>query len=346
MSIFKSIKNLLIIGNGFDRAHGLETDYKSFIENHLISEFKSKEILKGNIQLIESQGYFSVNKSDIIDDQNLKTKNYFLSRLLNEMSLINWVDIEELYFKILTEESYDITKLNQEFSVIKDELELYLIEISKKLIGNFQHMFFTKLSKQRENELMVPNFNYTNVFERTYADSFKEPKIINIHGQLNNLNNPIVFGYAPTDEDTITLVNKGDNDYLKNIKRYYYKRTDSELRLNQFLNNDPKTDIHVHILGHSCGTSDRNILKDIFTNKRIKKINIMYHKNYDKYFDVLVNIDRVIGNNSQYGIINNFDNSVRMRQHDDCKVNTSISNDTITNFFNQKHQPTKGVDLS
>jgi hypothetical protein len=338
------IKNLLIIGNGFDRAHGLETDYKSFIENHLISEFKSKEILKGNIQLIESQGYFSVNKSDIIDDQNLKTKNYFLSRLLNEMSLINWVDIEELYFKILTEEKYDVKKLNEEFSLIKEELEIYLTSVSNERTGDHMRQFFTGLSVQKENELMVLNFNYTDVFERKYAHFFEKIKTINIHSQLNTSDNPIVFGYAPTEEVTMSLINKGNNEFLKNIKRYYYKRTHSELELNHFLKNDFKKDIQVYILGHSCGTSDRNILKDIFTNEYVKKINIMYHKNYNNYFDTLVNIDRVIGNNSQYGIINNFENSIRMPQLNESEEDRKISNQTTINFFNQKHQSTQGVD--
>jgi hypothetical protein len=342
------IKNLLIIGNGFDRALGLKTDYKSFIKNHLIKQMKSTLVLNDNIHLIDSQGYFSINSSDIIDEQHLKTKNYFLSRLLNQFNLTNWVDIEELYFKILTEEKYDVKKLNEEFSLIKKELEIYLTSVSKERTGNHMHQFFTGLSKQKENELMVLNFNYTDVFERIYAHLFNNHKTINIHGQLDTPDNPIIFGYAPTDEDTITLINKGNNEFLKNIKRYYYKRTDSELQLNQFLNDKLKTDIHVHILGHSCGVSDRNILKDIFTNKCVKKINIMYHKNYDNYdnyFDTLVNIDRVIGDNSQYGIINNFDNSIRMPQLNEGENDRKVSNQTITNFFSQKHQSTQGVDI-
>ncbi|MGB0973464.1 MAG: AbiH family protein [Flavobacteriaceae bacterium] len=339
------IKNLLIIGNGFDLAHSLETDYKSFIKNHLIDEGLKKGFITIQKENVVNNPNYKLKNNISNQYKNIETKNYFLSRLLNEFNLINWVDIEKLYFKILTEEKYDVKKLNEEFSLIKKELEIYLTSVSKERTGNHMYQFFDGLATQKENELMILNFNYTEVFQRMYADSFKEPKIINIHGQLNSPNNPIVFGYAPTDIETINLINKGDNDYLKNIKKYYYKRTDSELQLNQFLVTKYKKDIHVHILGHSCGTSDRNILKQIFTNESVKKINIMYHENYDNYFNTLVNIERVIGNSSQYAIINNFGNSIRMPQLSEDEKNRRISNQTITNFFNQKNNPTRGIDI-
>ena len=43
----------------------------------------------------------------------------------------------------------------------------------------------------------------------------------------------------------------------------------------------------------------------------------MYYKDYQGYFDTLVNIDRVIGNESEYGFIRNIELSSRMPQHND-----------------------------
>jgi len=192
---------------------------------------------------------------------------------------------------------------------------------------------------------MVLNFNYTNTFDLLYQKAFKECPIINIHGELKNKDNPIVFGYASTDKETIDLIKEGNNELLKNIKRYYYKRTDSLLQLNQFLNDGSKKDIHVHILGHSCGVSDRNILKNIFVNEYVKEINIMYYNNYVNYFDTLVNIDRVVENNKQYGIINNYQKSIRMPQFDDNEELTAKSLTLINHVTNIKRIPANGVNI-
>jgi len=340
------IKNLFIIGNGFDLAHGLKTDYKSFITNHLIDEGLKKGIIIEKRSLLKNNNeYFDIKKSQIILRENLVTNNYFLFRLFLDFdNNINWIDIEDLYYRILKEDR-NITTLNNDFSVIKNELEDYLDHIKKpKHIESLKHYFET-LTLKNNVSFMALNFNYTNTFDLLYKDFFKECPTINIHGQLKNKDNPIIFGYAPTDEETIGLIKEGNNELLKNIKRYYYKRTDSLLLLNQFINDKPKTDIHVHVLGHSCGASDRNILKNIFVNESVKEINIMYYNNYDNYFDILVNIDRVVENNKQYGIINNFEKSIRMPQFDDNKELKAVS-ETMINLVNSiKKIPSNDIDI-
>lgn len=336
------IKNLLIIGNGFDLAHGLKTDYKSFITDYLISERLNVGPIKDSSH--KNDNSLVIRYFEKTHGKQYFTGNIFIYHLLLRLNIKNWVDIESLYFELLSSKKYETTRLNNEFSEVKDELEEYLEKISSIKKQNYLSSYFDKMSKKKEDSFLAINFNYTNTFDLLYKGKFKECPIINIHGELKNSDNPIIFGYAPTDDETIDLIKNGDNELLKNIKRYYYKRTDSESRLNQFLKNDT-LEIHVHILGHSCGVSDRNILKDIFINKYVKKINIMYHKNYDNYFDTLVNIDRVVENNKQYGIINNYQKSIRMPQFDDGEEDRIITNQTITNFFNQKHQSTQGVDI-
>jgi len=208
--------------------------------------------------------------------------------------------------------------------------------VSSEHTEEYMSEFFYAISKNRTDEFLVLNFNYTKTFEKLYKSLFGKCDIINIHGELHNKSNPIVFGYAPTDQETMNLINQNNNELLKNIKRYYYKRTDSELRLNKFIESqvgDFPSKIHVHILGHSCGVSDRNILKNIFVNENVDEISIMYYNDYDNYFNVLVNIDRVVENNKQYGIINNFNNCVRMPQHDDNEISIKKTNKMITDIF-------------
>jgi len=338
------IKNLFIIGNGFDLSHGLKTDYKSFILDYLITERLNIGPIKdsshkGNNNLVIR--YFEKTHG-----KQFFTGNVFIYHLLLRLSIENWVDIESLYFELLKDEKYETKKLNNEFSLLKNELENYLVNISnKKRVGNYLSSYFDNMSKEKEDAFMILNFNYTNTFDILYRDSFENCSVINIHGQLKDSDNPIVFGYAPTDKETMDLINKGNNELLKNIKRYYYKRTDSLLQLNNFLTNKPKTEIHVHILGHSCGASDRNILKDIFVNEYVKEINIMYYNNYDNYFDTLVNVDRVVEDNKQYGIINNYQKSIRMPQFDDKEELTAKSLAMINYVTNIKKTSSNGIDV-
>lgn len=333
----KDRKNLLIIGNGFDLAHGLKTKYKSFIKDYLIN----KMLNNGVIEPKQPKNYFNhltIKPSHLTNNKTLFTKNKFLSSLINQIELNNWVDIEELYFKSLNEENCDIIKLNNDFLVIQTELENYLNSLKISEPNSCLFSFFHAFSIKTNKEIMALNFNYTNIFELKYKHLLSNCKVVNIHGQLNNDNNPIVFGYAPTDKQTMELINDkgGNNEYLKNIKRYYYKRTNSEIQLNEFLDDDDRSPIHVHILGHSCGTSDRNILKTIFLNKNVKKISIMYHNDYNNYFDVLVNIDRVVEDNTQFGIIENFYNSIRMPQFDDSPELALQSQEMIDHFKGNK----------
>ncbi len=78
---------LIIIGNGFDLAHNLKTDYVSFI----------KDIEH------ESYGLFSKNKYKdlIVLDTYSSKNNRLLKILIDNFKDGNWSDIEATYFTIL-----------------------------------------------------------------------------------------------------------------------------------------------------------------------------------------------------------------------------------------------------
>ena len=155
------MNRLVIIGNGFDLAHGLPTSYKDFIDDYwenVIQECKSKDVyeddlfsLKLNKKSIGSQGtYELVNDVKCYKTLKLFTikngkycyqdfKNKFFLCLSDVSNMENWVDIENLYYKKLKEitksPSLPITQkkirtkiLNQEFEQVKNLLERYLKE--------------------------------------------------------------------------------------------------------------------------------------------------------------------------------------------------------------------------
>jgi hypothetical protein len=140
------------------------------------------------------------------------------------------------------------------------------------------------------------NFNYTPTFEKLYA-SYAKLEIINIHGELNNPDNPMVFGYGDElDDDYKEIEKTNDNDFLENIKSVAYGNTDNYRRLLEFLQ---LGHYQVFIIGHSCGNSDRTLLNEIFEHSNCISVRQFYHERgdgTDDYSNVYKNISRNFNN--------------------------------------------------
>jgi len=146
--------------------------------------------------------------------------------------------------------------------------------------------------------LLFLNFNYTDT-EKYYTNS-EEFNIdtIHIHGEVNNPNNPIIFGYGDELEENYSkLENLQDNDYLENIKSIRYLETDNYKKMLSFIDSDK---YQVIILGHSCGNSDRTLLNTLFEHKNCVSIKPYYYQYKDQqtgeikdnYSDIVRNISR------------------------------------------------------
>jgi len=167
------MNRIILIGNGFDLAHGLKTSYRNFIDDFWEKE-REKIIEKTNclyqyeddfIKIASpweiapklkqfndnAKGYDWFNEFSAIrgsgvafrtgDIINFKVehKNMFLKHISEKNYLKNWVDIEEEYYFALNEclnNKWDggIERLNQEFSMLQEALEEYLtIQTEKRL---------------------------------------------------------------------------------------------------------------------------------------------------------------------------------------------------------------------
>lgn len=159
---------LVIIGNGFDLAHGLKTSYNDFINWYLQDickkmkeydiyddillevKFKNGEHTKyfklSSSEVFTAEWFFSNNKDSLF---KLEYKSQFFRKLLNEMKTFSWVDIESEYYKSLikiyddvkgsrvffngSEKGYfesEVRKLNADFEFFKNKLEEYLSTIN------------------------------------------------------------------------------------------------------------------------------------------------------------------------------------------------------------------------
>ena len=150
---------LAIIGNGFDMAHGYNTDYKSFVEK--------------------------------TSDPNL---DLFRSYCENEDSITTWYLFEE-NIKILTEKMFSraICYDGCNFSG-KDKLRTIFKEIHNLLIQHLKNELLSKpiikmpnIEKYLNSKTKVINFNYTKIAEEYTKNIFY------VHGSLEE--NDIILGY-------------------------------------------------------------------------------------------------------------------------------------------------------
>ncbi|NRS88592.1 hypothetical protein HNQ02_001510 [Flavobacterium sp. 7E] len=144
------MNRLVIIGNGFDLAHGLPTSYGNFIDDYwkmvsenlysnykyedhlftcniqsLTSKFKSGSLVKNDIKDL-----FSIENicSEYREHCNLKFENVFFSDLNNTIKIEKWVDVENVYYMQLKKivkkyisDSLKITEIRLKESRIKVE---------------------------------------------------------------------------------------------------------------------------------------------------------------------------------------------------------------------------------
>ena len=154
------MNRLVLIGNGFDLAHGLKTSYKDFIDwywNKVLYELSlcSEKvwsdqlctfIIKSNNYTWHSFMFYSLstlnppNGSEVIcdilnDKENFEVKFLTLfGRIIKSIETKKWVDIENDYYSLLYDpiqikEDKSLKELNEQLDYIKKLLAEYLLVV-------------------------------------------------------------------------------------------------------------------------------------------------------------------------------------------------------------------------
>ena len=299
------MNTLFLIGNGFDLAHGHKTKYADFIywylnqiiDFHYLNKHYEDDLIKIPFG-IQTRNLKITNSSDIKEFNQLFTPAYkheFIRKIVSQFIEVDWVDIEEEYYSFLkvagkvykSERGYldAIVSLNKNFDTLKRKLTDYLkfiqgdftkSESLKKIIDKELIRTLPKALGTKKQNLFL-NFNYTNLIKSYMDEDFTiNSTLINIHGELLNDKNPIIFGYgAEIDSNYEEIENLNENKFLDFIKSFGYSLTENYRTLMRFID---FTEYKVVILGHSCGLSDRVFLNEIFENLNCKEIKIYYHK--------------------------------------------------------------------
>lgn len=158
------MNRLIIIGNGFDIAHGIKTSFKNFIENYfcdVINTFYTENYYSDELFEIKFKNEYNVFSSsrklikpeealelitEYINNKHYPTTFYspLLKRAFDRINELNWVDLEVEFFNILieTKNSFKnsaqleaIKLVNSQLGFLKSKLIEYL-EFEEKAFSN------------------------------------------------------------------------------------------------------------------------------------------------------------------------------------------------------------------
>jgi len=175
-----------------------------------------------------------------------------------------------------------VKRYAQAFSLKEDQKEVLQIIDRCKAAPNEPITFQT----------LVLNFNYTGtlkIYEKFLENRVSGYSWVQIHGDLQE---PIFGSGDETGEAYEAIENLNDNEYLKNFKSFQYFHS---TRYDQLLQHIQSEKYQVCIMGHSCGLSDRVLLKTIFEHQNCRSIKVFYHnrgQGKDTYTDIIQNISR------------------------------------------------------
>nr|WP_314496955.1 AbiH family protein [uncultured Chryseobacterium sp.] len=366
------MNKIVLIGNGFDLAHGMKTSYNDFIDD-FESEIKNTFYHRplnynesddySDVSVNESSKYYEPSNYGFKKDLSaFKFNNIFFEYVLNRFKAVNYYDLEGFFYDMLKVANVNtIAKLNSDFYSFINHLEKYLTKVEaqfKEGVSNIiseisEHIYdpilFNELSQEAKRSLarkydawstneacrkvaaeriygdfkkanknfnsettLLLNFNYTET-----ADLYKKEKtqIINIHGKLNNIENPIIFGYGDELDSQYSIIeNMNDNRFLEHFKSINYAKTDNYKQVLEYIDSDL---FQICIMGHSCGNTDRTLLNTIFEHNNCASVKIYYHQKsatQNNYLDIYKNISR------------NFNNKAKLR---DRVVNQSFCEQLI-----------------
>jgi hypothetical protein len=211
----------------------------------------------------------------------------------------------------------NVGKLNSCMKFLEDDLKNYLLEEQKKILNSqrqneiasfLQISFETLALRHYDSKNLQPewrhipplvttfvNFNYTNALsillqktESTIQNYHIDQ--INIHGSINEPDNPIIFGYGDdTSEDYKKMELIEEDTLLDRIKSFQYPRTGNYHKLLGILEQRP---YEIFLYGHSCGLTDKTMLNTLFEHDNCFSIKNFHHNGETSDFKKRLAISR------------------------------------------------------
>lgn len=311
------MNKLIIIGNGFDLAHGLPTSYKDFM-NWYFEQWRER--LKDCCKSTERDELCSVAITDnnplyiyLFYHNNEKIKDKygleffdclnsfekiereitspFLSKILDSIETKGWVDIENDYYELLCSyakerKTEEVKILNRHLSFLKGKLVEYLKSIDKKRNhdGNIMHEILIPIEKR---EIAVHAREYCDNLdvEGIMLLDFNYTTTTSLYCDDKNIIH--IHGELANEDNVIFGYGDEMDDRLKDIMRLNDNEYLTNIKSVRYCETNSYKRMlafmesgyfQVCIMGHSCGISDRTLLNTIFEHKKCVSIKPHYRR--------------------------------------------------------------------
>lgn len=294
-------KDILVIGNGFDIAHGLDTKYEHFIKYIREENYKSDEFL---------------SQSERAELTSIASENGYIKYLLDlSIAIPGWVDLERELYKITCELTYFISnyremlfkspanqlRRNSITSLLMDIL--INLGIAKWVDGNvivdanFYHgkyglnkvSLLNSITKQLDTLIRALEIYLLSCQRKFEQDSLIENKCINQIADINpsyiisfNYTNTYkIYGIADKDVYHVhgklekkNMVVGFDDTNSRELDFIFFKKyfqriqkltgyIDEERFVYEYPMNKPTPKSIVHFYGHSLDRTDEDIIKQL-----------------------------------------------------------------------------------
>ncbi|KPM31049.1 Hypothetical protein I595_3028 [Croceitalea dokdonensis DOKDO 023] len=305
------MNKLIILGNGFDLAHGLPTSYSHFINHfwvNLINSYqdvltnklvyispkhiglinqghKDFKTLKENFESQSKRFKYRYNKElVIIETQNergdtitvFEFKNQFFKRL-NVICTNNWVDIENEYYQELKRIS---KRKDSHYSGTKEDFEQNQIEKNKKSIERLNSEF-------AEIRDLFEDYLITNVSDKYYFNKFANREWIKMYeflkpiSLLNNQSKLLDEFNAKEDKTDIDALLEKEKKGERHLTRTYVLNFNYTLTTSQYLFEIDKQEYQ----------SLQNNIHGILSNKMNNPVNFGFGDEMDGDYKSIENLN-------------------------------------------------------
>lgn len=293
----------MVIGNGFDKAHGLNTEYFDFLQwaydnrqmGEKYGEHMGKTCIEGMYIKQQVPGFnlheywqYGLYDPNIAERYNTAHLPVFAKTLFKAHQ--SWIDLENNFASCLRPPTFSFGGEEHNFTVLNALFTEFLLPKFEQYIAEVINNVPVALSRLSVPSIdSVLSFNYSNTFERLYSDQYPNAKICYINGkaQTSVAHSNIVFGC-----DCFEYSEKGKDkrEYDKAFQRALKNTCDAYKRW--FLPADYSWK-HIFIVGHSLGETDWNILRPMITAPG--SITKVYYHTEDSRRELIYNMMGMVG---------------------------------------------------
>ena len=308
-------EKILILGNGFDLAHGLPTRYGDFLERCKTNSFqKMLPQIKNNIWIKYFGEIYNKNKIKGENWIDFESEISFVISFLDKSFENLLKSYQELLSKIKKFQDENFEKLDifvkcLRYPVFVSNFNETIKDIRKKCFGDLEKLtkaleiyILEFVEKKNINGLdmikninpdYIINFNYTHTYEKLYDN---KENVFHIHGECGKKENNMVLGIDEywAEEECDKHTNYAI--FKKFVQRIRKKTGTTHIKWLNEINNIYQTKNEmsdIYVFGHSLDITDKDILKIFFTSEATR-IHI-YCKDAETEGELIANVIKLMG---------------------------------------------------